>query len=164
VARGSNGGVTGFNAIEDWGEVKRGIRGGDGGRVRNDSGGIRGCSYSARGGRRRRGEITTVDRCGEGDGADRWAPHGSDVRERMRLCRSVQGRREYTFRQIRQRGLGRGGRAGSRRPAGRSETEWAGLGRMGRNPKKIHFRIKIKFLNIPRLWKFAQGDLGGILT
>jgi hypothetical protein len=40
----------------------------------------------------------------------------------------------------------------------------AGLGRMGRNLKKIPFRIKIKFLNIPRLWKFAQGDLGGILT
>jgi hypothetical protein len=30
--------------------------------------------------------------------------------------------------------------------------------------KKISFRIEIEFLNIPRLWKFAQGDLGGILT
>jgi hypothetical protein len=40
----------------------------------------------------------------------------------------------------------------------------AGLGRMGQNLKKIPFRIKIKFMNIPRLWKFAQGDLGGILT
>jgi hypothetical protein len=39
-----------------------------------------------------------------------------------------------------------------------------GLGLMGRNPKKILFWIKIKFLNIPRLWKFAQRDLGGILT
>jgi hypothetical protein len=35
---------------------------------------------------------------------------------------------------------------------------------MGQNPKKIPFRIKIKILNIPRLWKFAQRDLGGILT
>jgi hypothetical protein len=28
VAGGSNGGVNGFNAIEDGGEVKRGIKGG----------------------------------------------------------------------------------------------------------------------------------------
>jgi hypothetical protein len=40
----------------------------------------------------------------------------------------------------------------------------AGLGWMGQNLKKIPFQIKIKFLNIPRLWKFAQEDLGGILT
>jgi hypothetical protein len=40
----------------------------------------------------------------------------------------------------------------------------AGLDRMGRNPKKIPFWIKIKFLNIARLWKFAQEDLVGILT
>jgi hypothetical protein len=26
------------------------------------------------------------------------------------------------------------------------------------------FRLKIGFLNLPRLWKFAQGDLGGIWT
>jgi hypothetical protein len=25
------------------------------------------------------------------------------------------------------------------------------------------FGIKIRFLNLPRLWKFVQGDLGGIL-
>jgi hypothetical protein len=24
--------------------------------------------------------------------------------------------------------------------------------------------LKIRFLNLSRLWKFAQGDLGGILT
>jgi hypothetical protein len=101
-----------------------------------------------RGGRRRRGEVKTVGQRGEGDGADRRAPHGSDVRERMRLCRSAQSRREYAFRQIRQRGLGRVGRAGIRRPVGRSGPPRAGLGRMGRNLKKIPFRIKIKFLNI----------------
>jgi hypothetical protein len=56
----------------------------------------------------------------EGDGAERRAPHGGDVRERRRLCRSAQGRREYAFQKIRQRGLGRVGRAGSRRPAGQS--------------------------------------------
>jgi hypothetical protein len=26
------------------------------------------------------------------------------------------------------------------------------------------FGIKIEFLNLPRLWKFVQGDLGEILT
>jgi hypothetical protein len=66
--------------------------------------------------------------------------------------------------------------------AGReAEAQWEGGGdgwlkRKGNGPwlgrkagwaesdGKIPFRIKIKFLNIPRLWKFAQGDLGGILT
>jgi hypothetical protein len=37
------------------------------------------------------------------------------------------------------------------------------VGRMVRNLKKIPSRIKIEFLNIPMLWKFAQVDLGGIL-
>jgi hypothetical protein len=37
------------------------------------------------------------------------------------------------------------------------------LGWLGRKWRKILFRIKIGFLNLPRLWKFAQGDLGGIL-
>jgi hypothetical protein len=35
-------------------------------------------------------------------------------------------------------------------------------GRLGR--LEILFEIKIRFLNLPKLWKFAQGDLGGILT
>jgi hypothetical protein len=29
---------------------------------------------------------------------------------------------------------------------------------------KILFGIKIGFVNLPRLWKFVEGDLGGILT
>jgi hypothetical protein len=43
----------------------------------------------------------------------------------------------------------------------------AGTGEAGPDgPKseKNYFRIKFGFLNIQRLWKFAQGDLGGILT
>jgi hypothetical protein len=116
---------------------------------------------AARGGQRRWGEAATVGRHGERDGADKRAPHGSDMRERRRLYRSAQSQREYTFRQIRQCSLGR---AGIQQPAGHSGPAQAGLGRMGRNLKKIPFWIKIKFLNIPRLWEFAQGDLGGILT
>jgi hypothetical protein len=79
VVGGSNGGVNGFNAIEDEGEVKKGIKGGMmAGRV------------TAR--------AATVSRRGEGYGADRRAPHGSDVRGRRRLCQSTQSRREYAFR------------------------------------------------------------------
>jgi hypothetical protein len=40
----------------------------------------------------------------------------------------------------------------------------SGLDRMGQNQRRNDFRIKFEFLNIKRLWKFAQGDLGGILT
>jgi hypothetical protein len=35
VAGGSNGGVNGFNAIEDGGDIKRGIKGGNDGGVSN---------------------------------------------------------------------------------------------------------------------------------
>jgi hypothetical protein len=34
---------------------------------------------------------------------------------------------------------------------------------LGQKPGEIPFRIKIGFLNLQRLWKFVQGDLGGIL-
>jgi hypothetical protein len=30
--------------------------------------------------------------------------------------------------------------------------------------KKMISQLKIGFLNLPRLWKFVEGDLGGILT
>jgi hypothetical protein len=43
----------------------------------------------------------------------------------------------------------------------------AGTGEAGLDgPKseKNYFRIKFGFSNIQRLWKFAQDDLGGILT
>jgi hypothetical protein len=36
-------------------------------------------------------------------------------------------------------------------------ADWAGS-------QKNPFGIKIGILNLPRLWKFVQGDLGGILT
>jgi hypothetical protein len=32
-----------------------------------------------------------------------------------------------------------------------------------RSIKRIS-ELKIGFLNVPRLWKFVEGDLGGILT
>jgi hypothetical protein len=42
---------------------------------------------------------------------------------------------------------------------GKAGQHGRGLGRMGRNLSRVLFRIKIGFLHIPRLWKFAQGDL-----
>jgi hypothetical protein len=51
-----------------------------------------------------------------------------------------------------------GGRVGQK-------AEWVGwlLGRLGLKPWEIPFGNKIEFLNLQRLWKFVQGDLGGIL-
>jgi hypothetical protein len=51
-------------------------------------------------------------------------------------------------------------------------VQWAGWarGRVGRkvgrakNKEKGISELKIGFLNLPRLWKFVEGDLGGILT
>jgi hypothetical protein len=57
--------------------------------------------------------------------------------------------------------------------AGRkAEAQWEGEGKSAGKKKKDwaetdrenSFSNKIWFLNIPRVWKFAQGDLGGMLT
>jgi hypothetical protein len=69
---------------------------------------------------------------------------------------------------------------GRRRPvacwAGQeAEAQWRGEGKLagwekkewvvaGPKAEENYFRIKFGFLNIQRLWKFAHGDLGGILT
>jgi hypothetical protein len=103
--RGGQGGVTvalmALTPLKTRARLRGGLRGGgnDGG-ASNGSGGIQGWSWAARGGERRRGEAAIVGQRGEGDGADWRAPHGSDVRERRRLCWSAQSRREYAFRQI----------------------------------------------------------------
>jgi hypothetical protein len=34
---------------------------------------------------------------------------------------------------------------------------------LGRKQGKMVSELKIGFLNLPRLWKFVEGDLGGIL-
>jgi hypothetical protein len=63
-------------------------------------------------------------------------------------------------------------------PAGRFQPARDGIanglaelrGRVGRKvgraeiKKKRISELKIGFLNLPRLWKFVEGDLGGILT
>jgi hypothetical protein len=50
VAGESIVGINGFNAIEDGGEVKRGLRGENDGGASNSSGSIQGWSWAARGG------------------------------------------------------------------------------------------------------------------
>jgi hypothetical protein len=68
-------------------------------------------------------------------------------------------------RRRRSAGVGEGGRrrpAGSGGPKGLVGRLTAGLIRP--EAEKNPSRIKIRFLNLPRLWKSAQGDLGGILT
>jgi hypothetical protein len=43
------------------------------------------------------------------------------------------------------------------------EAEWAARSAGPKSRKRIS-ELKIRFLNLPRLWKFVEGDLGGILT
>jgi hypothetical protein len=62
-------------------------------------------------------------------------------------------------------GRGDFGLRGTVRPVG-----WLGQrpngpqGWPGRKQGKMIFELKIRFLNLPSLWKFVEGDLGGILT
>jgi hypothetical protein len=64
------------------------------------------------------------------------------------------------------------GRPGRFQPAGDGtasglagpEAKWAAGSAGPKIRKKRNFRFKIGFLNLPRLWKFVEGDLGGILT
>jgi hypothetical protein len=96
-----------------------------------------------------------------GTGEGRRGAHGAAAREEAVVLPAHLGREE-----------GEGGEdsawwAGSACLAARGQKAgWAGgpLGRLGRELKKISFLIKIEFLNMPMLWKFAQGDSGGILT
>jgi hypothetical protein len=76
---------------------------------------------------------------GEGDEADKRAPHGSDVRERRRLCRCAHSRREYGFRQFTPTWLGPSGPSRDPVACGRCGPAREGLGPMGRILKKIPF-------------------------
>jgi hypothetical protein len=58
------------------------------------------------------------------------------------------------------------GRKGEGPAAGWAERSGGPAGRWAdwsKSEGKILFRIKIGILNLPRLWKFVEGDLGGIL-
>jgi hypothetical protein len=53
-------------------------------------------------------------------------------------------------------------RRGQRELAG-LKAEWAARSAGPKERKRIS-KLKIGFLNLPRLWKFVEGDLGGILA
>jgi hypothetical protein len=109
-----------------------------------------------------RGSGVGERRHGEGGESDRWGPVVRETRER-RLARE---------------GVIRKGKCISCKDATDARAGWAGRddfglpgrrGRTGRGvgraeSKEKNFQIKIGFLNLPRLWKFVEGDLGGILT
>jgi hypothetical protein len=110
------------------------------------------------------GGVLRVSRREGDDEADRWRPRGGD-RGRRRCRRAAQTQRRGGFWQICQGRTGWDGpSAGARRPVVWSGPARARLGRVGRILRKNSFRIKIGFLNLPRLCKFVEGDLGGILT
>jgi hypothetical protein len=59
-------------------------------------------------------------------------------------------------------GFGLQKRRGQQEPA-QPKAKWAARSAGLKARKKIS-ELKIGFLNLPRLWKFVEGDLGGILT
>jgi hypothetical protein len=100
-----------------------------------------------------------VGRREEGGGSDGWGPRGTDVRGNV-----VDGLRKVEE----EAPFGKYAKA--------AQAEWAerahdGLrakrpGLLGARPESEEnlFPNKFEFLNIQRLWIFAQGDLGEILT
>jgi hypothetical protein len=112
---------------------------------------------------RRGGDLLRVGRREEGGGSDGWGPLGSDVREETSLTDSTNSKKRRLLANT-PRLLRPSGPSARTTACGRSGRGCSGLGRMGRNRRKNYFQIKFEFLNIQRLWKFAQGDLGGILT
>jgi hypothetical protein len=125
---------------------------------------------ATRGGWRGRKKAAGVGRRGGEDTSDRWGPVDIETRER----------RPY------REGVNQKGKRISRKDAADARAGWAGrvisacedhaaggragpeakrvAGSVGPKVRKRNFRIKIGFLNLTRLWKFVEGDLGGILT
>jgi hypothetical protein len=114
-----------------------------------------------------------VGQCGGEDETDKRAPYVSggyregaengrrESKEKAYFCNYANGARGPSG-LGRPVGFGLREKRGQQGPAG---PRLSGLqGRPGRKRRKGIFELKIGFLNLPRLWKFAQGDLGGILT
>jgi hypothetical protein len=107
---------------------------------------------AARGGRKK---VTGVGWHGGEDTSDKRGPVVRETRERRPA----------------QEGVNKMGWLGQFRPAGTARPlGWLGQrpngqrGWPGRKQGKMISELKIGFLNLPRLWKFVEGDLGGILT
>jgi hypothetical protein len=122
---------------------------------------------AARVGRRGRKKAARVSRRSGEDTSDRWGPVDRETRERRPAREGVNRRGKRISREdatnARAGWAGRaisasgdsaaGGLAG---PEAKQAVESAGP----KIRKKRNFRIKIGFLNLSRLWKFVEGDLG----
>jgi hypothetical protein len=95
---------------------------------------------------------------GEREGADDGR---RESKKKTYFCKYANGARRLS-------GLGRPVGFGLRERRGASGS-WLGRrpsgpqGRPGGKQGKRIFELKIRFLNLARLWKFVEGDLGGIL-
>jgi hypothetical protein len=116
------------------------------------SGGIRG-ARQWRGGAAARGISNRVGRRGEGGEFDRWGSIDRETRERRPA-------REGMIRKGKRISVCGDGAVGGR--AGPEAKRAAGSA--GPKARKRISELKIRFLNLTRLWKFVEGDLGGILT
>jgi hypothetical protein len=105
-----------------------------------------------------------------GDGTDSWAQLIERCGRGGRLGRrEAKGKTYFLRRRDRRAGwmirrgmvLACGGSATSLLAG--PEAEWAARSAEPKSSKRIS-ELKIGFLNLPRLWKFVEGDLGGILT
>jgi hypothetical protein len=86
------------------------------------------------------------------------APRTEGVNQRRKRTSAI----TPTTRVGRPVGFGLRERRGQRESAG-PKAKWAARSAEPKMKKKI-FELEIGFWNLPRLWKFAQGDLGGIWT
>jgi hypothetical protein len=124
---------------------------------------------AVRGGWRRREKAAMVDRCGRKTKltarphlAERCGRGGQLGRREPKG--KMYSREDATDAQARWAGQGSFGLRGQRG----QRAGWA-KGRVGRkvgrteSKEKRISELKIGFLNLPRLWKFVEGDLGGIL-
>jgi hypothetical protein len=126
---------------------------------------------ATRGGWKGRKKAARVGQRSGEDTSERWGPVDRETRER----RSAQEGVNQKGKRISREGAtdaraGWAGRVISACGDG-AAGGWAGpeakraAGSVGpKIRKKRNFQIKIRFLNLPRLWKFVEGGLGGILT
>jgi hypothetical protein len=120
---------------------------------------------AARGGRRGRKNAAEVGRRGGEDTSYRWGLVDRETRERRSAQEGVNHKGKRISHEDATDALaGWAGRDdfslwGTARPMG-----WLGQRPNGPKARKMISELKIEFSNLPRLWKFVEGDLRGILT
>jgi hypothetical protein len=125
---------------------------------------------AARGGRRGRKKVAGVGQHGGEDTSYRWGSVDRETRERRPAREGVNRKgKRLSCEDATDARAGWAGRAilacgdGAAGGLPGPEANWAAGSAGPKISKKRNFRIKIGFLNLPRLRKFV-GDLGGILT